>query len=127
MFMMLHSYNFSVYSMFRAAGLKSALLQGIAKSPAYTVGDPVKSLKTLRNSWVAVYVEGGWRLVFPRWAYLSPRNKSVQSGNGIVSTGKSKGFRDNYYPGYLPCRWLTREMGRDGRGSTRPIPSHFRM
>ncbi|XP_063435782.1 hillarin-like [Mytilus trossulus] len=53
----------------RAAGLKSVLIKGIAKSVVYDVGDPLEELQQLRNNWCAIYVNGDWRFVFPLWAY----------------------------------------------------------
>ncbi|CAG2204786.1 unnamed protein product [Mytilus edulis] len=53
----------------RAAGLKSVLIKGIAKSVVYDVGDPLEELQQLRNNWCAIHVNGDWRFVFPLWAY----------------------------------------------------------
>lgn len=34
---------------------------------SYEVGD--QDVDRLNNSWTAVYVSGGWRFVFPLWAF----------------------------------------------------------
>lgn len=50
----------------RAAHIPCVIIHGIAKSAGYEVGH--KDLKHLRNLWNAVFINGGWRFVFPLWA-----------------------------------------------------------
>ena len=45
------------------------MIKGIAKSAAYDVGDPFEEVRTLRHNWVAVHVNGDWRIIFPLWAF----------------------------------------------------------
>jgi plasmid maintenance system killer protein len=45
------------------------MIKGIAKSVAYDVGDPFEEVKTLSNKWVAVHVNGDWRIIFPLWTF----------------------------------------------------------
>ena len=45
------------------------MIKGITKSVAYDVGDPFEEVKTLSNKWVAVHVNGDWRIIFPLWAF----------------------------------------------------------
>ncbi|KAL3865485.1 hypothetical protein ACJMK2_042870 [Sinanodonta woodiana] len=53
----------------RTAKIPCVIVKGKAKSVSYEVGMTEEECQRLDNSWNAVYVSGGWRLVFPLWAY----------------------------------------------------------
>jgi transglutaminase/protease-like cytokinesis protein 3 len=55
-----------IKSTFRAAKIPCTIIKGFAKSAGYDVGQ--RDLGNLRNVWNAVYINGGWRFVFPLWA-----------------------------------------------------------
>ncbi|XP_060082729.1 lim and transglutaminase domain protein ltd-1-like [Ylistrum balloti] len=65
----LHSGSISYSELFtflcRKANIPCVLVDGLAKGKQYEVGK--ESLTNLTNTWTAVYVTGGWRLVFPLW------------------------------------------------------------
>lgn len=54
------------FRIFSAAKIPCAIIHGIAKSCRYDVGQ--SDLGKLRNAWNAVYINGGWRFVYPLWA-----------------------------------------------------------
>ncbi|KAL3865454.1 hypothetical protein ACJMK2_042842 [Sinanodonta woodiana] len=51
-----------------AAKIPCVVVKGKAKSVTYEVGMTEEECQRLDNSWNAVYVTDGWRLVFPLWA-----------------------------------------------------------
>ncbi|XP_060082731.1 hillarin-like [Ylistrum balloti] len=61
--------------MCRLAKVPCVMIPGVAKSSAYEVGDD--NVDRLRNVWNAVYVAGGWRIVFLLWAFRSIAGKST--------------------------------------------------
>ncbi|XP_033750937.1 hillarin-like [Pecten maximus] len=61
--------------MCRLAKVPCVMIPGVAKSSAYEVGDD--NVDKLRNVWNAVYVAGGWRIVFLLWAFRSIAGKST--------------------------------------------------
>ncbi|XP_076105106.1 lim and transglutaminase domain protein ltd-1-like isoform X1 [Mytilus galloprovincialis] len=71
----------------RAAGLKSVLIKGIAKSVVYDVGDPLEELQQLRNNWCAIHVNGDWRFVFPLWAYSAVEGR-ITDKYTLIEGGK---------------------------------------
>ncbi|KAL3866265.1 hypothetical protein ACJMK2_043579 [Sinanodonta woodiana] len=93
----------------RAAKLKCVLIRGIAKSAAYEVGMSEEKCLTLKNSWTAVYVEKGWRIVFPLWAYralvghsLGTHTKVEEKGQAVrqkeqASSGETIRHLNEYY------------------------------
>ena len=50
------------------------MIKGYSKSSGYLPGEEFVDT-TYRNSWNAVYVAGGWRLVQPNWGTMSVNNK----------------------------------------------------
>jgi hypothetical protein len=79
--------------MHRAVDVPCVIIQGIAKSAAYEVGD--KNGDRLTNSWNAVYVGGAWRIVFPLWACRCIVGHNTGNWTLIESNGK-KGFNKNF-------------------------------
>ncbi|OWF54024.1 Kyphoscoliosis peptidase [Mizuhopecten yessoensis] len=61
--------------MCRLAKVPCVMIPGVAKSSAYEVGD--ENVDKLRNVWNAVYVAGGWRIIFLLWAFRSIAGKST--------------------------------------------------
>ncbi|XP_061168884.1 lim and transglutaminase domain protein ltd-1-like [Saccostrea echinata] len=94
----------------RAAKIPCAIIHGFAKSAGYEVGQT--ELENLRNMWNAVYVNGGWRFVFPLWACRVVVGHSTgkwtlveAKGKGVrekmpASTGESVSTLNDYY--FLP-------------------------
>lgn len=60
-------------------------IRGLAKSAAYEVGD--RTVDNLRNSWTAVFVSGGWRFVFPLWAFSAIVGHSTGTWTLVESDG----------------------------------------
>ncbi|KAK3599342.1 hypothetical protein CHS0354_009835 [Potamilus streckersoni] len=73
----------------RAAKLKCVIIRGIAKSAAYEVGMSEEKCQTLKNSWTAVYVEKGWRLVFPLWACKALVGHSLGTYTKVEEKGQA--------------------------------------
>ncbi|XP_069137432.1 hillarin-like isoform X2 [Argopecten irradians] len=73
----------------RKAGIPCVLVEGFAKTDDYTVGK--ESLNSLVNTWTAVYLAGGWRLVFPLWVLTNEADEKVTSG-GEISDGDVNEF-----------------------------------
>lgn len=73
----------------RHAGIPCVVIEGYAKSAGYTVGDTEENIKTLRNSWNAVHVDGGWRLVFPLWACQAVIGHSLGTYTKVETKGKA--------------------------------------
>ncbi|KAL4227458.1 hypothetical protein ACF0H5_012902 [Mactra antiquata] len=91
-FMKLMKDSRATYSSFfallcRKAGIPCVTIKGYAKSAGYEVGDEDDDVKLLNNSWNAVYVSGGWRLVFPLWACTAVSGYS----SGIYTKVETKG------------------------------------
>ncbi|XP_069137435.1 hillarin-like [Argopecten irradians] len=82
-----HSDMFAI--MCRAANIPCVIIKGLAKSASYEVGD--QDVDGLRNTWNAVYVAKGWRLVFPLWAMSAVVGKS--SGAWTLVETKGHGVR----------------------------------
>ncbi|XP_062622166.1 lim and transglutaminase domain protein ltd-1-like [Saccostrea cucullata] len=94
----------------RAAKIPCAIIHGFAKSAGYEVGQT--ELENLRNMWNAVYINGGWRFVFPLWACKVVVGHSTgkwtlveAKGKGVrekmpASTGESVSTLNDYY--FLP-------------------------
>ncbi|XP_052788215.1 lim and transglutaminase domain protein ltd-1-like [Mya arenaria] len=94
----------------RKAGIQCVIIDGYAKSAGYKVGDSDDDVKKLNNSWNAVYVAGGWRIVFPLWACsavvghstgvytkVEVKGKAVREKE-VESSGKTiKHFNDYYF------------------------------
>ncbi|XP_060082726.1 hillarin-like [Ylistrum balloti] len=72
--------------MCRAAKIPCVIIRGMAKSAAYEVGD--EDVEGLRNSWNAVYVAKGWRLVFPLWAMSALVGKSTGAWTLVETKGQ---------------------------------------
>ena len=60
--------NQYVFLLLRAAGIPCVIINGYAKSAGYDVGDIEDDVIQLNNSWTCVFVENGWRFIFPLWA-----------------------------------------------------------
>ncbi|KAK3599341.1 hypothetical protein CHS0354_009834 [Potamilus streckersoni] len=93
-FMKLMKENRGSYASFfallcRAAKLKCVIIPGIAKSAAYEVGMSEEKCQTLKNSWTAVYIEKGWRLVFPLWACQALVGHSLGAFTKVEEKGKA--------------------------------------
>ncbi|KAH3793407.1 hillarin-like [Dreissena polymorpha] len=73
----------------RQAEIECVVIDGWAKSASYEVGDADTDLKNLRNSWNAVYVTGGWRLVFPLWACSAVVGHSTGAYTKVESNGQA--------------------------------------
>ncbi|XP_062597777.1 hillarin-like [Saccostrea cucullata] len=84
------SYNYLFISLCRAAKIPSVLIRGLGKSASYEVGD--RDVDNLNNSWTAVYVAGGWRFVFPLWAFSAVVGHS--KGTWTLIEDKGKGTRE---------------------------------
>lgn len=74
-------------SYFRAAHIPCVIIHGIAKSAGYEVGH--KDLKHLRNLWNAVFINGGWRFVFPLWACRAVKKHAPGDWTLVDSKGNS--------------------------------------
>jgi len=70
------------------AGLHAISIQGFCKAKEYEPGEEFIDNRW-RNSWNAVYVSGGWRLVQPNWAALSVNTKALRE--------KRKMYQDHYF------------------------------
>ncbi|XP_033750632.1 hillarin-like isoform X2 [Pecten maximus] len=66
--------------MCRMAKIPCVMVSGVAKSNVYEIGD--EDVDNLRNMWNAVYVKGGWRLVFPLWGLKAIAGRSTGSHPG---------------------------------------------
>ncbi|XP_060062785.1 hillarin-like [Ylistrum balloti] len=64
------SYSEMFTTLSRKAGIPCVTIHGIAKGVAYDVGEKIDRIR-MKNSWNAVYLEGGWRFVHPYWAAMS--------------------------------------------------------
>lgn len=80
------SYNFLFTSLCRAAKIPCVLIRGLGKSVSYEVGD--QDVDRLNNSWTAVYVSGGWRFVFPLWAFSAVVGHSKGTWTLVETQGK---------------------------------------
>ncbi|XP_062597788.1 uncharacterized protein LOC134259203 [Saccostrea cucullata] len=80
------SYNLLFVSLCRAVKIPCVFIRGFAKSAAYEVGD--RTVDKLGNSWTAVFVSGGWRLVFPLWAFSAIVGHSTGTWTLVESDGK---------------------------------------
>nr|XP_022333112.1 hillarin-like [Crassostrea virginica]XP_022333113.1 hillarin-like [Crassostrea virginica] len=80
------SYNFLFTSLCRAAGIPCVVIRGLGKSVSYEVGD--QDVDDLNNSWTAVYVSGGWRFVFPLWAFSGVVGHSTGTWTLVENQGK---------------------------------------
>lgn len=79
---------FFLYIFHRAVDIQCVIIQGIAKSAAYEVGD--RNADNLFNSWNAVYIGGAWRIVFPLWACRCIAGHDTGKWTLIESNGKKK-------------------------------------
>lgn len=75
------------FSYFRAAHIPCVIIHGIAKSAGYEVGH--KDLTHLRNLWNAVFINGGWRFVFPLWACRAVKEHAPGDWTLVDSKGNS--------------------------------------
>ncbi|XP_052220945.1 hillarin-like isoform X2 [Dreissena polymorpha] len=73
----------------RQAEIECVVIDGWAKAAGYKVGDTDTDLKNLQNSWNAVYVAGGWRLVFPLWACVAVEGHSTGAYTKVESKGQA--------------------------------------
>jgi len=64
------------------------IIDGLAKSVSYEVGDSEEKVKRLGNSWNAVYCDGSWRFVFPLWACSGVSGYS----SGLYTKVETKGI-----------------------------------
>ncbi|XP_069137733.1 hillarin-like isoform X1 [Argopecten irradians] len=64
------SYSELFTTLSRKAGIPCVTICGVAKGVAYEVGEKIDKIR-MKNSWNAVYVKGGWRLLHPYWAAMS--------------------------------------------------------
>ncbi|XP_062607656.1 lim and transglutaminase domain protein ltd-1-like [Saccostrea cucullata] len=80
------SFNFLFISLCRAAKIPCVLIRGLGKSISYEVGD--KDVDSLNNSWTAVHVAGGWRFVFPLWAFSAVVGHSKGTWTLVETQGK---------------------------------------
>ena len=82
--------NDSLFSVLRAVKIPCVFIRGLAKSAAYEVGD--RTVDNLGNSWTAVFVSGGWRFVFPLWAFSAIVGHSTGTWTLVESDGKICGY-----------------------------------
>ncbi|KAL3866057.1 hypothetical protein ACJMK2_043398 [Sinanodonta woodiana] len=80
------SYSSLLALLCRKVGMPCMILSGIAKSLHYQVGMDDDKCSSLRNTWNAVFVEGGWRLVFPLWAFLGVG--TYRDGHYVIQGGE---------------------------------------
>ncbi|OWF54020.1 hillarin-like [Mizuhopecten yessoensis] len=80
-----HSVMFTI--MCRAAKVPCVIINGFAKSALYEVGD--QDVDGLRNTWNAVYVAKGWRIVFPLWAMSAVVGKSTGAWTLVETKGQA--------------------------------------
>jgi hypothetical protein len=78
-------YLYTIIFCLRAAKIPCVFIRGLAKSAAYEVGD--RAVDNLGNSWTAVYVSGGWRFVFPLWAFSAIVGHSTGTWTLVESDG----------------------------------------
>ncbi|XP_069137429.1 hillarin-like isoform X2 [Argopecten irradians] len=73
--------------MCRMAKLPCVMVSGVAKSNVYEIGD--EDVDNLRNMWNVVYVQGGWRIVFPLWGLkaIAGRSTGTNPGRDIALKG----------------------------------------
>ena len=70
------------------AGLHAQVIKGYSKSSGYLPGEEFVDT-AYRNSWNAVYVAGGWRLIQANWGMLSVNNKVARETRQI--------YQDHYF------------------------------
>lgn len=80
------SYNLLFVMLCRAVKIPCVFIRGLAKSAAYEVGD--RTVDNLSNSWTAVFVSGGWRFVFPLWAFSAIVGHSTGTWTLVESDGQ---------------------------------------
>lgn len=80
------SYNLLFVMLCRAVKIPCVFIRGLAKSAAYEVGD--RTVDKLGNSWTAVFVSGGWRFVFPLWAFSAIVGHSTGTWTLVESDGQ---------------------------------------
>ncbi|KAH3793457.1 hillarin-like [Dreissena polymorpha] len=73
----------------RQAEIECVVIDGWGKAAGYKVGDTDMDLKKFRNSWNAVYVAGGWRLVFPLWACSAVMGHSTGAYTKVEAKGQA--------------------------------------
>ncbi|KAK3098481.1 hypothetical protein FSP39_019873 [Pinctada imbricata] len=84
------SYSTFFTMLCRAAQIPCVIIRGLAKSVAYEVGD--QEVDGCGNSWTAAYVAGGWRFVFPLWAFSAV--SGFQTGKWTLVETEGKGVRE---------------------------------
>ncbi|KAK3607073.1 hypothetical protein CHS0354_027935 [Potamilus streckersoni] len=73
----------------RAAKMPCTIIKGFAKSVSYEVGMTEQECKDLNNTWNAVYVKNGWRMIHPLWAYRAITGHSHGYFTKVEDKGKA--------------------------------------
>jgi len=71
------------------AGLHAEVIKGYCKSSEYLPGEEFSDPISHRNSWNAVFVAGGWRLIQANWGMMSVSNKVARETRSI--------YQDHYF------------------------------
>ncbi|XP_021375601.1 hillarin-like [Mizuhopecten yessoensis] len=81
------SYCYLFARLCREANIPCVIIEGVAKSAGYEVGDSQNVVSKQYNRWNGVYVDGEWRLVFPLWAFAAVSGHSTGKYTLVESKG----------------------------------------
>ncbi|KAK7496946.1 hypothetical protein BaRGS_00011926 [Batillaria attramentaria] len=73
----------------RAAGLPCVIVRGVGKGAIYQVGQQEDDVSQYKSMWNAVYVDGQWRLVHPRWAFTGVAGFNTGGWTKVEQSGQA--------------------------------------